>query len=158
MRLLPVLTLAAVSLSSCARFNDPNSSFGAFQTWQITGQDGITPLSIQAHTHLFSDYRNAETPTAQRNGEKARHTSMNQDRLLMLRLVWPGGAPLIARDQRTGDTNIIWNAGRPGILYDCLIRDTGPTRTHLYGDLRRMDEGQESRLGQCEARRVTLSP
>ena len=70
----------------------------------------------------------------------------------IVRLLWPGNSSMILREPETGDTLIMWNAGQAGVLYGCELRDVGPARTALYGDLFRMDHGQNVPLGQCLAR------
>jgi len=148
--LLPALFLPAL-LGSCALLNDPRSSFNAGQTWIVTGQDGPISLRTVARTGLFSDAIATDRTKLFWQDRPVPKLTTNQTGLFAARILFPNTAPVITREPQSGETMIVWNAGQPGALYTCLIRDGGPPRTHVYGDLIRSYLQQDTPLGQCEA-------
>ena len=109
------------------------------------------PLRTVARTGLFSDEIASDRTQLFWRDRPVPKLTTNQTGLFAARILFPNTAPVITREPQSGETMIVWNAGQPGVLYVCLIRDGGPPRTHVFGDLTRSYLQQDTPLGQCEA-------
>ncbi|MFC4639427.1 hypothetical protein [Deinococcus hohokamensis] len=141
-------------LAGCTLSPSHPGSFQAGQEWQVTGLDQDQALSVQVSTGQFREYQTSQRDLHLGSASPPVTVHMNQAPLTMLRLMWPGAMPLVARSDQGGEVVVVWNAGQVGAVYRCVFMDWGQPVTRLWGTLTRLDPDQDVALGSCQGRRL----
>ncbi|EYB66614.1 hypothetical protein DEIPH_ctg084orf0031 [Deinococcus phoenicis] len=152
----PLAALACLSLltlSACSLTSSRPTTFAAGQNWLAQGYDGGQLTSAEVATGRFSTY-DMDRSDVPAGSEKARvKVRSNLNPVMALRLLFPGGTPMLVQTVSTGQTDFLWNAGTAGVMYRCRVQTGDVNVTYISGDLVRVDQGREVPLGSCGVRR-----
>ncbi|GMA13717.1 hypothetical protein E5F05_15495 [Deinococcus metallilatus] len=148
----PLACLFLLTLSACTLSPSRSTPFAAGQNWLAQGYDNGQLTSAEVATGRFSTYDMDRSDVPAGSEKASVKVRSNLNPVMTLRLLFPGGTPMIVQTLSTGETDFLWNAGMAGAIYRCrvLARDAGIT--YISGDFVRVDQGKEVPLGSCGVR------
>lgn len=157
LRLSLLAVAAALGLGSCSLLGRAQpATFGPEQTWNVQGRDGDALVYASVNTRSFSEYT-LDRPEFSGPQAKVKVRS-NLDPLLAVRLLFPGGVPMVVQQVESAQTDFTWNGGSAGLLYRCRVTPRPEQDQWLLGELTRTDQGKESVLGGCTIQLTKAAP
>ncbi|GAA5513410.1 hypothetical protein Dcar01_02145 [Deinococcus carri] len=152
----PLAALACLSLltlSACSLTSSRPTTFAAGQNWLAQGYEGGQLTSAEVTTGRFSTYDMDRSDVPAGSEKASVKVRSNLNPVMTLRLLFPGGTPMLVQTVSTGQTDFLWNAGTAGVMYRCRVQAREAGINYVSGDFTRVEQGREVPLGTCGVRR-----